>query len=1090
MSGISSSTGLISGIDYQALIEQLMTIERRPLEAHNLRLNNLIKEETAVTNITATFLTSSYLMTYLNKAEPFLRCDPLSSNETLLKAEKNKDGTVKEGIHTFTPVRTAMAQQTLAKGVSSRTDALGKSGTITIGDAWSFDQNVSLQDINGGEGFSKGYIRITDGSGTRATIDLRQCLTIEDVLDTINSTNTIDVWAELDGDSIKLVDQSGGTGNIKVQEVSNGKTAASLGLAGLDGADSVTGSSLYRLDEDMSLNMLNDGNGFAFDTSGPELTFRCKDGKTFNVDFYANTTDAAGKSTVHREQTLGDVIDTINNAAGNDGRIVASVGGADGKSLVLTDTSNAYVIADKIPDAAEGDPQYALPSGYDDATEYTIDENGYVVYAEGNTLGKTAGDFVYDDGATTELWQYNQTRATSTPILRSLGFTDGAWSSSDKLTFQGSLESRALIGSLDSPLMASMNGGYGLSGASEGQIEIQDRAGNKAVLSFTQAELDTMQSGSLKQAMNLMNEKMADAQWKDKDDNDISYGGNVGVQLEYNDSKTGLKVVDKSGGSSHNLVFRDLAVETPVLDENGDPVLDEENNPVTESSHSNIAGSFGLNVDATKSSAEGSNLHMQTVSTNTKLSDMRGGKGITTTGGQIQISDSNGKSTIVRIDSNIHQTLGDVVDAINAERNNSGVLVYARINQNGDGIEIMDVAGGDLDFSIRDGSASSKICAELGIAGTVTQEDKTANGGSMSIVGSTTYSIEVEETDSLDDIQKKINDAGGNFSASIIVDGTGNPYRLSITGGTTGVAGGMNIDLSCLGLTAENMTEACDAVLVYGDGNSSSGVVLTSSSNTFKNVVDGVDLTIMGVSNSPITITCERSNVDVKAALSTFVTNYNSFRELLNDASFYSVIDEKGNPLHNSALARSFDRDVTDALLAQVYNVPGINSIQSLGIKIRSSVNDEMINKATGKLEFDEEVFEAAWENNPDAVMAFFYSPIEMVDPSGKLDEDGNPAMITVNQGWAQQFVDVADRLTATETGKSAVALSTLDTKITQAQERADYMEARLKVKQAQLEKKFVAMETSLAKMSADMSTVSSIASNWSANLNNTGSYY
>ena len=102
------------------------------------------------------------------------------------------------------------------------------------------DPGVSLSELNGGAGFSPGEIRITDGTGATATIDLSTARTIDDVIQAINHAGTISVTAPADGDHLELIDTSGGTTRaLKVQEVGGGTTAASLGLAGID---SSTGS--------------------------------------------------------------------------------------------------------------------------------------------------------------------------------------------------------------------------------------------------------------------------------------------------------------------------------------------------------------------------------------------------------------------------------------------------------------------------------------------------------------------------------------------------------------------------------------------------------------------------------------------------------------------------------------------------------------------------------------------------------------------------------------------------------------------------------------------------------------------------------
>ncbi|GHT34195.1 hypothetical protein FACS189427_01060 [Planctomycetales bacterium] len=1079
MSGISSSVGLISGIDYTSLVDQLMQIEKIPVTNLQNRTTKLENEEKAYTNMIALFLTSSYMVNNLNKADVYKRCEVSSSNQAVLTATATTSGTPLPGVYTFTPVRTASAQQTMAQGVASATEALGKTGTISIGKQWSLDQATYLQDINGGEGFEKGYIRVTDGSGTKATVDLRQCVTMSDVIDAINNNHTADVWAELDGDKLVISDLSGGTEDVKIQEVSNGRTAASLGFTtgNSTGTGAITGNTIYKLGEGTRLSTLNDGNGIIFDNYRSDLVFTCKDGTILNVDFNRlSSSTETGSTASHKEQTLGDLINTINNSANNSGKIVASIGD-DGRSLKLTDTTIKYTKGDLIEGTVP--PAYTLPAAFDPA-DYELDANGFVKYL----TGAQAGEFVADTTATTKVAQ--NALSVSSPILQSLGLMDMNQSNAAGFSFsEASYQGRSIIGSLDSPLVATLNGGYGIANATSGDIEVQDRAGNKTTLSFSAADLKQLQGSTLDEAVNLLNDKMANASWVDAGGNAVAFGNNVGITVEKNQANNGLRLIDKTGSTSYNLTFKDVETTSPQLDESGNPVLDGSGNPVNVTLSPKIAELFGLNADnVAKSNVSGSSLHRQIISFNTKLSELNGGKGVTLAGGQIKITDSSGASESFYLDPTRHTTVGEIIDGINSL---ASLRVFAKINETGDGIELVDNAGGTGTFAVEDGGVS-KICRDLGIAGSVNPSSLTA-GQKPSLSGNTTSSINIEETDTLITIRDKINALGGQFSASIITDGSNTPYRLVITGKTTGEAGAFNIDLSALGLSTQNLSEAQDAVLVYGDSTSNASATLTSSSNTFKNVIDGIDITVLGTSSSPVTVTSASSSADVKASISAFVENYNKFREQFNTDTYFSPALEAGNILYSDANAKFFGSDIAEALLKQIDGIPGINSIQSLGVTIRKSVDDDGTNKETGKLVFDETVFDEMWATNPEGVQEFFYRQKEIADPSGERDEDGNMKLITVSDGWAQKFMDVADRYTGKDTGKLYRHLETVGSKIDNNYERIDFMTARLETKRTQMLKKFYQMEQAMAKMSSDMSAVSGISSNWSSNYSSNGSY-
>ncbi len=1044
MSGVQSSVGLVSGIDYTSLVNELIKIDSIPMQRLAQRTQVMTEQRDALEALNVYLLRATYTIQNLNRPEPFNRVDPTSSNEAVLKASKGT-GTLAPGSYTFTPIRSAQSQQTIAEGVASATDALGKTGTISIGRGWSLDKNVNLSEINGGAGFTKGQIRITDGTGVRATVDLRNATTINDVVEAINGTTSIDVFAEIIEDRIVLTDMSGidpADSKFVVQDVSGGSTAASLGLANkrVDATGRAIGDSIYRLGDDTRLSQLNDGLGIVTDDLVADLAITCKDGSRVTIDFNKRSTTAEiedGAPENLKELTLGDLIETINNstdANGNVGKIRASIG-TDGKSLVLTDTTSKMI----------ANPDYDADAGPSDANPEQI----------ADPSAKTVMSQVSDN-----------------PVLKSLGFVGGNGTDTVEST-DGTFQSRFLIGGLGSTLMSNLNGGNGLSAATAGSIEVQDRAGNKATLSFTQDEIDLMQT--VEDAVYVLNYKLATAERDGSDPDDPQYG--VGIEVRLNDTKTGFQLVDMTGRNDANMIFRDLTSDTTetVTNEDG-----EEEEVVTGTVDPKIASSLGLNVDSSRSTVDGTSLNKQLFSYSTKLSELNGGRGVTIPGGRISMTSSAGRTETFAFDVNRHQTLGDVID----ELNNNSIGVTARLNDTGDGILLEDRSNGGGSFTIVDADSGSKVAATLGIAGVAPQSSKV--NGVLGINGSQSYDIEIEATDSLEDIQKKINESGGNFSASIVQDGSDSPFRLSITGSSTGAAGAMNVDLSALGLKTENMTEARDAELIFGEAGSDAGVTLHSSSNTFKNVVSGLDLTLGSVPNppTPVTITCEKTAVDISVSLETFVNNFNEFKTMHNQATYFVAGDDgvQGNILYNNATARTMDRGVIDMVQKRVYGIPGITSLASLGVTVRSSLGDEGQITQTGTLIWDPDVFAAAYANNPDGVEEFFYQFITEVGSDGKETQ--------VKTGWAQQFMTETEKVTGNSTGsvlgRVYSEMQTLDTKIDQNTDRIEYMQARLDAKKEQMLKKFYNMEQQLARMQSDMNSVSQIATNWAQNLGNT----
>ncbi len=179
--------------------------------------------------------------------------------------------------------------------------------------------------------------------------------------------------------------------------------------------------------------------------------------------------------------------------------------------------------------------------------------------------------------------------------------------------------------------------------------------------------------------------------------------------------------------------------------------------------------------------------------------------------------------------------------------------------------------------------------------------------GTLTLVsGDTTFDITTTATDTLSDIRDAINDSADNDAiiATIITgdDGqhlvlsskdTGLSNAITITADDTGDANNTdNLGLSRLAYQpdnlapdfATNLTEvkpAADAQITV-DGT----LVVTSDTNTFTNVIDGIDITakkMHGVDDEVSNISIAENNSNIISGLNGFVDSYNELLKLSND---------------------------------------------------------------------------------------------------------------------------------------------------------------------------------------------------------------
>lgn len=227
---------------------------------------------------------------------------------------------------------------------------------------------------------------------------------------------------------------------------------------------------------------------------------------------------------------------------------------------------------------------------------------------------------------------------------------------------------------------------------------------------------------------------------------------------------------------------------------------------------------------------------------------------------------------------------------------------------------------------------------------------------------STSISIN-SSNNTLEGVRDAINDADIGVSAVILNDGSG--YRLLLASNETGEANsleiqvddtGDGIDTDNAGLSrlafnssANNLSQtvaAQDAVL------SVNGLEVTSASNSVEGIVDGVNLTLVGESESgPATITVTENRGAARSAIDAFVEAYNSFIATANSLTAFDAETGQAAALQGDFTARTVINQLRTAISgsAEGFNGP-FSSLAEIGITTTQSgtltVNNSRIAEA------------------------------------------------------------------------------------------------------------------------------------------------
>lgn len=204
---------------------------------------------------------------------------------------------------------------------------------------------------------------------------------------------------------------------------------------------------------------------------------------------------------------------------------------------------------------------------------------------------------------------------------------------------------------------------------------------------------------------------------------------------------------------------------------------------------------------------------------------------------------------------------------------------------------------------------------------------------------------------SLQGVMNAINaDAELGMKATII--NTGNPsepYRLQLSAEATGEAASistinvegnddlaavLNVDASDPAASGFEQTKATNAKLTVN------GIAITSQSNTLKNTIEGLEITLNKAGEDPINVEVAKDDGAALNAVKDYVAAYNKFNSAIRSLTAYNVDLKKGAALTGDSMAREAQNAMRDATLGFVPGEGQIRSMVGLGITVDPKTGD------------------------------------------------------------------------------------------------------------------------------------------------------
>ena len=212
---------------------------------------------------------------------------------------------------------------------------------------------------------------------------------------------------------------------------------------------------------------------------------------------------------------------------------------------------------------------------------------------------------------------------------------------------------------------------------------------------------------------------------------------------------------------------------------------------------------------------------------------------------------------------------------------------------------------------------------------------------------------------SLQGIRDAINKANIGVSASIVSDGSADPYRLVLTSSKTGANANMKISVG--GVDGADPDAAIAALLGHDPAGAQAltqtsaaqsaqltvnGIAVTSASNTVTDAIQGVTLTASQVGST--TMTVAKDTAAAQNNVNAFVKAYNDLNNTIRGLSSYDPATKRAGLLQGDSTVRSIQSQLRQQLGGVLGGSGKFNMLSQVGISFQK---DGVLAVDSGKLQ-------------------------------------------------------------------------------------------------------------------------------------------
>lgn len=295
----------------------------------------------------------------------------------------------------------------------------------------------------------------------------------------------------------------------------------------------------------------------------------------------------------------------------------------------------------------------------------------------------------------------------------------------------------------------------------------------------------------------------------------------------------------------------------------------------------------------------------------------------------------------------------------------------------------------------------------------------------------------------------------GKVQASVIQTEDGK-RSLVLTSKQSGAANKIDYETTSNWLFSEKQ-EALDAKITVN------GIEIVSSTNTIKDAIPGVTLTLSNKGLSTVNVSQDVDTITGK--VEAFVKAYNDIINTIKENTQKSTKNSDGSlslTLQGDSTMRSLRNQLADMMNAVVGDTKGFKLLSDIGLEVDKGVTSASL--MTGTITFDKELFKQKLQQNPAEVEKMFTS-------EAVANEDNT---VTGQDGIGTMFKKVMKAWTDSVEGIITSKIKGYDSEISYLTEQIQSMNDRLEIKEASLKTKFVNLEVVMSTLNSQSDWISS----------------